>query len=1181
MADTGEYKLRLVVESMVGNAVKDFVKARLGANALGVASGSLMKTLGKTALKFGVLATAVTVTAKVIKAGTEASIQFNTALANVATLIPQEEARLLSLKGTIKELSIESGKSFGDLTDGVYQVISAFGDAVDTEKKLNIVTKSAIAGQASTTESLNLLSAVTKAYGDTSATALGQVSDLAFLTVKLGQTTYPELARSIQQVTSLSEMLNVGQEELFATFATLTGVTGDASIVATQFKAILNALLSPTDSLTNLMGELGVSSGKAMTEEYGFQGSLQEIIKYSNKLHIPLRDLVSSQEAIIGVQALGSAQADVFNEKLKAMQTASGTTNIAFNEVANGINEAGFSLGQLNSMVKVVMTQIGDYFTPSVALLASGLTSLIGKISGNVTAQTQMKGSIEDLITLSSDYVKINDDISKSVDGQTTAYLNLQKAMLEQKIQDTLEDLSKDYQGTKDDIEDMGTSLKKSNSVIKTHGEFFEELGDKLGITIDSSMDWVKAMEDMDSQTKGNEKNNMKFNQSLESMGYNWSYFTIMLVEYKAALGNVNGTTSDLNLATAEQEYQMQLVAQAVADGTTNIDSMASKNKDLYDSIMLIVKGIKESDLAKASADSTQTITEQMEAFKKFSVEQLNAEITSLQYAKGHEASAEGRKTLTELINALLEKRNGLQKTETQLAEAYKKTMLEQYQTQLAELTAGEGLVKIEEDRAKALLDAKINHADDAELVKSINALYDEQTSTFDDTLRSQLDYNLAVQEAKTEIEGIEVAREKALALLEKQGITTDLNVGKLKEEGKTDSEIEALLLKNKGVIDDTNKLYDEQVDTLVQGSKEEWQAKLDVLNTTTEMGSLEVERALAIATATENYKGQKDELQDILDLINEVYDKKEEDVGKDKKPSYLKEFEDWGKNLIGDDAYTSLTKFQEEVGRVQEAWGQMSGVYDAVSDAFSSYNDNVMNGLESELSIAETDAEVKRTTADDALKILEGENTDKLDSLKGLYDDDAISYEEYLAKKAEIEAGYQASQNVAEASAIEAENAVLKAQYEIDKEAFKEKKRSSIANAVIAGAEGIMQAWALGPIAGIAGSIAIGGATAYNISQIAGQTGPSEPTYAAIPAFAEGGIVSSATNAIVGEAGPEAIIPLNKFEETVFGGKSGSRGEQHIYNFKDVTFFGVNGIDEVITTIEKRKKVLTKRGRI
>ena len=61
----------------------------------------------------------------------------------------------------------------------------------------------------------NLLSAVTKGYGDTSAEAVQKAADLSFATVRLGQTTFPELAAAMGKVIPLASTLGVEQEQLF------------------------------------------------------------------------------------------------------------------------------------------------------------------------------------------------------------------------------------------------------------------------------------------------------------------------------------------------------------------------------------------------------------------------------------------------------------------------------------------------------------------------------------------------------------------------------------------------------------------------------------------------------------------------------------------------------------------------------------------------------------------------------------------------------------------------------------------------------------------------------------------------------------------------------------------------------------------------------------------------------
>ena len=125
----------------------------------------------------------------------KSAIDFNKQMANVATLVPNSTKRVLELKAGVQDLAIETGKSTTDISDGLYQVISAFGDTAETAEILETNVLAAAAGMATTTDAIYLTSAVMKGYGDVSSESTKKVADLAFQTVKLGQTTFPELDR--------------------------------------------------------------------------------------------------------------------------------------------------------------------------------------------------------------------------------------------------------------------------------------------------------------------------------------------------------------------------------------------------------------------------------------------------------------------------------------------------------------------------------------------------------------------------------------------------------------------------------------------------------------------------------------------------------------------------------------------------------------------------------------------------------------------------------------------------------------------------------------------------------------------------------------------------------------------------------------------------------------------------
>jgi TP901 family phage tail tape measure protein len=212
--------------------------------------GQTAKTAGKVVAGAAIAAAAAVGTLGVaaIKAGAE----YETQLANISTLLSGTEAQVAARTSEIGEqildVSNRTGVATANLTDGMYQVISAFGDSADAASVLETAAKAAAAGNATTTDSINLLAAVTKGYGDQSAAAVQKAADLSFATVRLGQTTFPELAASMSGVIPIMSQMGVSQEQLFGAMATLTGVTGGTAEVATQLESAM-AIFSQADAM--------------------------------------------------------------------------------------------------------------------------------------------------------------------------------------------------------------------------------------------------------------------------------------------------------------------------------------------------------------------------------------------------------------------------------------------------------------------------------------------------------------------------------------------------------------------------------------------------------------------------------------------------------------------------------------------------------------------------------------------------------------------------------------------------------------------------------------------------------------------------------------------------------------------------------------------------------------------
>ena len=326
------------------------------------------------------------------------AVNFNKAMANIATLIPGNIERVQELKQAVQGMAVELGASTDDLAAGLYQVISAFGDSSESVKILEINARAATAGLATTTDAINLTSAITKGYGDTTADAVQSASDLMFTVVRLGQTSFPELAASLGKVVPLAVKMNITQAELGAIMATLTGVTGNASEVSTQFGAALSSLMTPTPKLVETIKELEFQTAEAMVGQLGFVGSLNALIGATDGSTQSVGELLGSKEALVAAFALTGAQAETFTDKLGEMADIAGATDEAFNEQTQGINAAGFAFQQFKQQVIVVMQNLGDSLVPALRDVLRSLDPVIAAVDSGVKQFANLSESTRTVI---------------------------------------------------------------------------------------------------------------------------------------------------------------------------------------------------------------------------------------------------------------------------------------------------------------------------------------------------------------------------------------------------------------------------------------------------------------------------------------------------------------------------------------------------------------------------------------------------------------------------------------------------------------------------------------------------------------------------------------------------------------------------------------------------------------
>ena len=358
--------------------IKLGVTSRDALNGLSQVDRQIQKTTGMSrtlgdamSMAMGQLgAQAINAMVSELKRATDEALVFQKTLGQIQSLIPGNTARAAEYRQEIGRLSVEFGRSAKDLGEGVYDVLSTFGDTADTVKMLEIATKAGAAGNATTGDGIAVLTALTKAYGDTSVATAQKVSDLAFQTVNLGVVKLPELASSMGRATPMAATLGVKMEELFAVMATATGVTGGGAEVSTQMASLMRGL---TDRSKEADAAFKVAfkadkfkSIQQAIGKYGLVKVVEMLAKTTDGSAESLNALFGRAEATTLALHITGKGAEDFQTKLKAMKESAGVTDTAYRAMTGGMAKGAHDVDVAKAATEQMRLELGDNLIPAL-----------------------------------------------------------------------------------------------------------------------------------------------------------------------------------------------------------------------------------------------------------------------------------------------------------------------------------------------------------------------------------------------------------------------------------------------------------------------------------------------------------------------------------------------------------------------------------------------------------------------------------------------------------------------------------------------------------------------------------------------------------------------------------------------------------------------------------------------
>lgn len=339
---------------------------------------------------------------------TEESRSFSAAMNAANTMAGKSGEDFARLKGQVAELSKSIPVVRDELANGLYQVIS---NGVPEDNWIAFLQKSAkasVGGIADLGETVKVTSTIIKNYG-LSWDKAGDVQDKIQLTAKNGVTSFEQLAQALPKVTSNAATLGVSIDELMATFATLTGVSGNTAEVSTQLAAIFTALVKPSSEASKMAQQMGIEFDAAAIKAAGgmrnFLTDLDKNVKaYASKSGMLEQEiygkLFGSAESLRALGPLTGQLAAKFNENVEAMKGSAGTIDDAFSIMSssgaaslqilkNKFAEVGDAIASTMGGIMPVLNitaQIGNTVI-AVSAMVSGLKNL-AKIQAIVKVRT-------------------------------------------------------------------------------------------------------------------------------------------------------------------------------------------------------------------------------------------------------------------------------------------------------------------------------------------------------------------------------------------------------------------------------------------------------------------------------------------------------------------------------------------------------------------------------------------------------------------------------------------------------------------------------------------------------------------------------------------------------------------------------------------------------------------------
>ena len=284
--------------------------------------GTLKRNISKEDVFTALAVSAVAAFTGMSKASTAFAIEYEQNMKEVETISEATQENFEGMSQSILEMSSRLPQAANELSRAFYQIVSAGFDGQQALTLLDVAARSAVAGVTDTATAADGLTTVLNAFGK-SADQVEQVADVMFTTVKLGKTTFGELASSISNVAPLAAASGLAFEDVASSIASLTKQGVPTAQAVTQIRS---ALIAMNEKL-----------GQGWTATLSFVEGLEQMRVVAAENNETLKEAFGRVEGLSAALALTGVNAQGAKDDLEAHMDAVGAMGEAYTVMADTV----------------------------------------------------------------------------------------------------------------------------------------------------------------------------------------------------------------------------------------------------------------------------------------------------------------------------------------------------------------------------------------------------------------------------------------------------------------------------------------------------------------------------------------------------------------------------------------------------------------------------------------------------------------------------------------------------------------------------------------------------------------------------------------------------------------------------------------------------------------------------